>query len=168
MRLRFTAEDRRLVEPSEEQIRNVPARTNNFRQRMNSTAAHADIPPAGPGGCRRQRPCRRSDVPALSIEQANESATNPCAERPARNPPTAGVHQTSASLRQLAAGIAHELNNPLGTILLYSGLRTETRKRRFLSNDIGLIQRTQRCKRIVAGLELRPSELHAFLPVPIE
>ena len=59
-----------------------------------------------------------------------------------------------ASLRQLAAGIAHELNNPLGTILLYSGLiERKLGSGASLSNDIGLIQReTQRCKRIVAGL----------------
>lgn len=60
-----------------------------------------------------------------------------------------------ASMGQMAAGIAHELNNPLGVILMYAHLLLE-------DHDVGdnemrdditmLVQQADRCKNIVAGL----------------
>ncbi len=59
-----------------------------------------------------------------------------------------------ASMGQLAAGIAHEVNNPLGVVLMYAHLLLEdvpdgSRQR----EDLGMIAaQADRCKRIVAGL----------------
>ncbi len=59
-----------------------------------------------------------------------------------------------ASMGQLAAGIAHEVNNPLGVVLMYSHLLLEEcdRKSR-MHEDLTLIaEQADRCKRIVSGL----------------
>ena len=59
-----------------------------------------------------------------------------------------------ASMGQLAAGVAHELNNPLAAILLYGNmLLKDTDKNSPRWGDLKLIvEETTRCKRIVAGL----------------
>lgn len=59
-----------------------------------------------------------------------------------------------ASMGQVSAGIAHELNNPLGIITLYSSiLKEEIAADNPLNNDISIIQeQSERCRKIVSGL----------------
>jgi len=59
-----------------------------------------------------------------------------------------------AGLGQLSAGIAHELNNPLGVITMYSNiLKDETNAEDPIRQDLELIvEQAERCKKIVGGL----------------
>jgi len=59
-----------------------------------------------------------------------------------------------ANMGQLSAGIAHELNNPLGVITMYSNiLKDETDKDSPIQEDLELIvEQADRCKKIVGGL----------------
>jgi len=59
-----------------------------------------------------------------------------------------------ASMGQVSAGIAHELNNPLGIITLYSSiLKDEIDEANPMFDDIKMIEeQAERCKNIVSGL----------------
>ena len=59
-----------------------------------------------------------------------------------------------AGMGQLSAGIAHELNNPLGVVIMYSNLLLEEcPENSDMREDLNLIvEQANRCKKIVSGL----------------
>ncbi len=63
--------------------------------------------------------------------------------------------QKIASIGRMAAGVAHEINNPLSAILIYTELLRETLKRdhpELLKDTQEIIDQTLRCKKIVSDL----------------
>ena len=59
-----------------------------------------------------------------------------------------------ASMGQLAAGIAHEVNNPLGVVIMYAHFLMEQLGERpeYRDDLVMVVEQADRCKKIVAGL----------------
>jgi signal transduction histidine kinase/iron only hydrogenase large subunit-like protein len=166
----FEPDDQRLSEPQEEEIRNVLARTNKF-----SVEDELNCGACGYPTCRAKAAAVVNGLAeeAMCLPFLIDQAERVCNELHVPWRDLREIHrqlvstEKLASLGQLAAGIAHELNNPLGTILLYSGLiERKLGEASPLAGDIDLVQQeTQRCKRIVSGLLdfARQNRLHFSL-----
>ncbi len=153
----FHPDDRRLREPEEEEIRAILARTNKFLPgdelncracgydtcRAKAVAVYHGL--AEEAMClpfmieQAERVCHELKIPWREIRQVHRHLINT---------------EKLASMGQLAAGVAHELNNPLGTILLFTNiLQRKLNERSDLSHDLKLlVDEAQRCKKIVGGL----------------
>jgi signal transduction histidine kinase/iron only hydrogenase large subunit-like protein len=153
----FSIDDQRMVDPSEKEIREVLKTMNKFKENDNLNCGAC-----GYDTCRNHaiaiikglaeiEMCLPNSIDKLHVS-INELAVS--------NEKLFSVQQTLkqteklAHMGQLSAGIAHELNNPLGVVIMYSNiLLDEADADSPLKTDLKLIvEQAQRCKTIVSGL----------------
>jgi len=153
----FSSDDQRIHDPSEKEIRKVLRTMNKFKEEDNLNC----------GACGYDT-CRNHAIAIIkglaetemclpnSIDKLHQSIN----ELAVSNEKLFSVQQTLrqteklAHMGQLSAGIAHELNNPLGVVIMYSNiLLDEAEAGSPLKTDLKLIvEQAQRCKTIVGGL----------------
>jgi len=156
----FSAKDRRILVPSEE----VQEGLTNIMQKMGKLTPQDELNcgACGYDTCRQHamaiyRGLAESEMCLpYTIDQLRKTVK----ELAISNDQLASVQEALvqseklASMGQLAAGIAHEVNNPLGVVLMYAHLlRDESGQDTRLRDDLNMIvEQTDRCKKIVTGL----------------
>jgi two-component system, NtrC family, sensor kinase len=153
----YTPHDQRLPEPSEEQIREILARTNKFFPEDELNCGACGYPT-----CRDKAIAVYSGMAedAMCLPFMIDQAERVCMELNVPWSEMRDVHrhiintEKLASMGQMAAGVAHELNNPLSTILLYTHiLGKKLKDRDDLDHDLKLVaEESERCKKIVGNL----------------
>lgn len=153
----FTPADRRMLLPGEEQITNVLISMNKYTEEdyLNCGACGYDTcrehAIAIIQGLAESEMCLPFTIEKLhnSINDLNRSHKELATAKEALK-----QSEKLASMGQLSAGIAHELNNPLGVITMYSNIvKDELSPEHPLYADLELIaEQAERCKKIVGGL----------------
>jgi signal transduction histidine kinase len=175
----FQTDDQRFPAPSAEELAAIMGRMGKYRpeDELNCGACGYDTCREHAMAIHRGLADSETCLP-YSIERLRESR-----DELARTQEALLQSEKLASMGQLAAGIAHELNNPLGVVLMYAHILQEDYGGNdpALTDDLQMLsEQADRCKRIVAGLlhfarqdrvELRPVDLreaveHALKAAP--
>jgi len=153
LRREFTNRNMRMDDPSEEDIKAILAETNKFSKQDELNCRSCGYPTCRDYAVAIAKGLAENDMCLPYLIEKLERAYKELSE-------TQDQLQSAeklASIGQLAAGVAHEINNPLGTILLYTSLlKKEVENNSDDSQsleDLELIaQETNRCKNIVSNL----------------
>ncbi len=153
LKRKFIGKSQRRPTPSEEKIKEILAQTSKFTKKdeLNCGAC-------GYSSCREYAIAIAKDLAEAEmclpyLIEKLERAFSELKETQEQ------LHNAEklASIGQLAAGVAHELNNPLGTIMLYSSLLKKSAEKREITENFSedlnqIIDEANRCKNIVGNL----------------
>jgi len=153
----FDPDDRRFEIPSGDEIQDVLETMGKFtsKDHLNCGACGYDTcvehAIAIVKGLAETEMCLPYSIEKLHDSIKNLNISN---EKLARAKAALKQSEKLAHMGQLSAGIAHELNNPLGVITMYSNiLMDEAPEGESIREDLRLIvEQAERCKKIVSGL----------------
>ncbi len=153
----YSADDHRIPSPSEEELRKILERLGKFRPEDELNCGACGYETCREHAIAIYKGLAESEMCLpYTIEQLRKTID----ELAISNEQLASVKETLvhaeklASMGQLAAGIAHEINNPLGVVLMFAHLLMEqVDKESGLYEDLKMIvEQADRCKKIVSGL----------------
>ena len=154
---KFSADDRRFPEPSRQELENILQRMGKRapEDELNCGACGYDTCVEHAVAIYRNLAQSEMCLP-YTIERLRETISNLAVSNEKLEHTQEVLMQAEklASMGQLAAGIAHELNNPLGVVLMYAHLLLEEYGAgEAMREDLTMIaSQADRCKRIIAGL----------------
>lgn len=153
----FTPDDKRISMPTEDEVGRILASMGKFssRDHLNCGACGYDTclehAIAIVEGLAEIEMCLPYTIEEMHASIKDLAISN---EKLAKMQQALKHSEKLAHMGQLSAGIAHELNNPLGVVLMYSNiLLDECNSDDPLRKDLELISaQAERCKKIVSGL----------------
>ncbi|NLN94399.1 MAG: 4Fe-4S dicluster domain-containing protein [Candidatus Hydrogenedens sp.] len=154
----FCADDQRIFDPTQNELATILKQLGKF-----SPEDELNCGACGYGTCREHAVAIYKDLAEhemclpFVIDQLQEAVKNLARskEELAQTQETLMHAEKLASMGHLAAGIAHELNNPLGVILMYAHMLLDEHSLEDpdVKEDLEMvITQADRCKNIVAGL----------------
>jgi two-component system NtrC family sensor kinase len=150
LRVRFNPSRRVIAEPAEDEIRKILAMTNKHRHEDELNCGACGYPSCREKAIAVYRGIAEVEMCLPYLISKIEKTVEDLRENQSRLIQA----EKLASMGQMAAGIAHEINNPLGVVLMYSHLLKEELESKSISTDDveRIIHEAERTRDIVRGI----------------